>query len=75
MHGEAEKRVLERLLLEEIVKSEKIEVKNEDVKKEAEDLAKKYQMDKDEFLKLFGGLEMVEYDLKMRKALDFLKEN
>ena len=75
MHGEAEKRVLERLLLEEIVKSEKIEVKNEDVKKEAEDLAKKYQMDKDEFLKLFGGLEMVEYDLKMRKALDLLKAN
>ena len=26
-------------------------------------------------LKLFGGVEMVEYDLKMRKALDLLKAN
>ena len=50
-------------------------VKNEDVKKEAEDLAKKYQMDKDEFLKLFGGLEMVKYDLEMRKTIEFLKDN
>ena len=75
MREEALKRVKERLLLEEIKKSEKIEVTDEDAEKEAESLAEKYQMKKDEFLNLFGGIEMVKYDLEMRKALDVLKDN
>ena len=75
MKEEAEKRVKSRLLLEEIVKEEKIDVTDEDAEKEAEDLAKKYNIEKDEFLKLFGGLDMVKYDLEMRKAIDVLKEN
>ena len=37
-------------------------------------LAKKYQMEKDEFLKAFGGLDMIEYDMQMRKVIEFLKE-
>lgn len=75
MREEAEKRVKSRLLLEEITKLEKIEVTDEKAEKEAEDLATKYNMKKDEFLKLFGGIEMVKYDLEMRKAIDVLKEN
>ena len=75
MREEAEKRVKSRLLLEEITKLEKIEVTDEEAEKEAEDLATKYNMKKDEFLKLFGGIEMVKYDLEMRKAIDVLKEN
>ena len=75
MREEALKRVKERLLLEEIKKSEKIEVTDEDAEKEAEELAAKYQMKKDEFLGLFGGIEMVKYDLEMRKALEVLKDN
>lgn len=75
MKEEALKRVKERLLLEEIKKEEKIEVTDEDAEKEADDLATKYQMKKDEFLKLFGGIEMVKYDLEMRKALEVLKDN
>ena len=75
MKEEALKRVKERLLLEEIKKEEKIEVTDEDAEKEADDLANKYQMKKDEFLKLFGGIEMVKYDLEMRKALEVLKDN
>ena len=34
-----------------------------------------YQMTKEELVKAFGGKDMVGYDLKMRKALEFLKEN
>ena len=34
---------------------------------------KKYGMKKDEFLAAFGGLEMVKYDSKMRKAIEILK--
>ena len=40
---------------------------------EAENLAEKYQMDKDEFLKAFGGIDMIKYDLTMRAAIDVLK--
>ena len=42
--------------------------------KEAEDMAKKYQMKKDEFLKAYGNLEMIKYDLEIRKVIDKLKE-
>lgn len=75
MKEEATKRVSERLLLEAVKDAEKITVEDEAVEKEAEELAAKYNMQKDEFLKLFGGLDMVRYDLEMRKTIDFLKEN
>ncbi len=75
MKEEAIKRVKERLLLEEIKKVEEIEVSDSEVDKEASNLAEKYGMEKDEFLKLFGGLDMVKYDLEMRKALEVLKDN
>ena len=74
MHEEAEKRVLYRLMLEEIAKAEKIEIDDKQANEEAEKLAEKYQMKKDEFLKLFGGLEMVKYDLMMRAAMETLKK-
>lgn len=74
MHEEAEKRVLYRLMLEEIAKIEKIEIDDKQANEEAENLANKYQMKKDEFLKLFGGLEMIKYDLKMRGAMEILKK-
>ena len=75
MKEEALKRVKERLLLEAIKEQEKIEATEEEVEKEADSLATKYNMKKDEFLKLFGGLEMVKYDLEMRKTIEFLKDN
>ncbi len=73
MKEEATKRVKFRLMLEEIVVAEKIVVTDEDVDKEAEELANKYQMKKEEFLKQFGGTEMIKYDLEMRRAIDVLK--
>ena len=75
MKEEALKRVKERLLLEAIKEQEKIEATEEEVEKEADSLAAKYNMKKDEFLILFGGLEMVKYDLEMRKTIEFLKDN
>ena len=74
MHEEAEKRVLYRLMLEEIAKQEKIEITDEKANEEADNLANKYQMKKDEFLKIFGGIEMVKYDLTMRAAMEVLKK-
>ena len=74
LEKEAYSNVLYRLMLEEIMNLEKIEVSLEDAEKEAEELAKKYQMQKDEFLSQFGGIDMVQYDLEMRKTIELLKE-
>ena len=74
MEKEAYNNVLYRLMLEEVVKNEKIEVTLEEAEKEAEEIAKKYQMEKEEFLNQFGGIELIKYDLEMRKVIDILKE-
>lgn len=74
LEKEAYSNVLYRLMLEEIMTAEKIEVSNEEAEEEAKNLAEKYQMDKEDFLKQFGGLEMIQYDLEMRKVMDLLKE-
>ena len=74
LEKEAYSNVLYRLMLEEIMNLEKIEVSVEEAEKEASELAKKYEMEKDEFLKQFGGIDMVQYDLEMRKTIELLKE-
>ena len=74
LETEAYSNVLYRLMLEEIMNLEKIEITMEEAEKEAEQLAEKYQMEKEEFLKQFGGVEMVKYDLEMRKTIETLKE-
>ena len=73
MKEEALKRVKYRLMLEEIAKEEKIEISDKDASDEAKKMADKYQMEKDDFLKMFGGLEMIKYDMKMHKAIDIIK--
>ena len=74
MEKEAYKNVLYRLMLEEVMTQEKIEITPEEVEKEVEELATKYQMDKEDFLKEFGGKEMIQYDLEMRRVVELLKE-
>ena len=74
MRPEAVKRITYRLMLEEIVKEEKIEIDDKAAKEEAKKLAEKYQMKEDEFLSAFGGLDIVKYDMKMRKAMEVLKK-
>ena len=74
MEPEAEKRVKYRYLIEMVAEEEKIEINDADAEAEAEKMALEYGVEKDEFLKHFGGLEVVKYDLKMRRALDILGE-
>ena len=74
LEKEAYNHVLYRLMLEEIAHLEKVEISDEDANKEADTLAEKYQMPKDEFLKMFGGIEMIKYDLEIRKVIELLKE-
>ena len=74
MEKEAYKNVLYRLMLEEIISLEKVEVTIEEAEKEAEKLAEKYNMKKDDFLKEFGDIELIQYDLQIRKTIELLKE-
>ena len=74
MEKEAYANVLYRLMLEEITKLEKIEISLEEAEEEAKKLAEEYKMEKEEFLKQFGGIEMIQYDLEMRKTIERLKE-
>jgi len=74
LEKEGYKNVLYRLMLEEIANLEKIEITEEEANKQAEELAAKYNMKKEEFLKAFGGLEMIQYDMEIRKVVDLLKE-
>lgn len=74
MHDEAEKRVKLRFAIDEIIDLEKIDATEEEVLKDAEEKAKKHSMDKDEYVKAFGGIEMLKYDLKVQKVVDILKK-
>lgn len=74
MKDEAKARVSYRLILEAIVKEEKIEIPQKDVEKEAGEMAKRYNMEKDEFLKAFGGIDVVKYDMQVKKALDLIQK-
>lgn len=74
MHDEAEKRVKLRFAIDEIIDLEKIDATEEEALKDAEEKAKKHSMDKDEYVKAFGGIEMLKYDLKVQKVVNILKK-
>lgn len=73
MHPEAEKRVKYRYLLEAVIKAENIKTTDKEAEKEAEDYAKKYNTTKEEFIKQLGSLDVLKYELNMRKAIDVMK--
>ena len=76
MKDEANKHVLYRIILEKVKELEKVDVTLEEADKEAEELAKKYNVEKEEFLNMYGGLEMLKYELEVKKTLEILmKEN
>ena len=74
MEKEAYNHVLYRLMLEELIEIEKVDIKDEEVSKEIEEASKKYKMKKEDFIKSFGGKEMIKYDLEIRKVIELLKE-
>ena len=74
MEPEATKRVRYRYLIEEVAAAEKIEINDADAEAEAVKMAETYGMSKEDFLMNFGGLDVVKYDMKMRKALEVLGE-
>ena len=75
MKEDAIKRIKYRYLLEAIIKEEKIKVTEKQAEKEAKELSEKYGMTSEDFLKELGGLEVLMYDMTMRKAIDCMKES
>lgn len=74
MQPQAIARIKTRYLLEEVIKKEKIEATEEEVKAEIDKLCEAYQIKEEELLSELGGKEMVEYQVKMDKALNVIKE-
>lgn len=74
MRNEADKRVKYRLMLEEIVKLEKIKVTDEEIDKELNEMAKQYNMTEEEVLKHIGSKDVLKYEIEMQKAIDVLKK-
>ena len=71
---EALKRIKYRLILEQVIKAEKIKITDKDVDKEVEELAKKYNMTKEEVKKQYGdNLDYIKYDLEVKKAFEAIK--
>ncbi len=75
MEPEATNRIKMRYLIEEIAKKEKIEVTDKEADKDAEEMAKNYGISKEELIKAYGSLDVLKYDSKMRKTLNFVKDN
>ena len=71
---EAFKNVLYRLILEELVKILKIEVSDEEAKEEIKKMAEEYHATEDEILKELGSMDMVKYDIEVKKAFAKLEE-
>ena len=75
MAPEAEKRCKYRFTLEAIADAENLTFTKEEIDARVAEIAESYGINKDEVLKSFGSTDVVEYDMKMHKALEILKEN
>ena len=71
---EANKRIGYRLVMDAVVKEEKLEVTDEEVEKGLEEQAEKYGMKKEDFEKEVGNKEIFKYDLLMKKAMKVVQE-
>ena len=71
---EALKRIKYRLILDEIIKAEKIKVTDKEIDAKIEEIATKYNMTKEEVKKQYGeNIDYIKYDLEVTKAFDIIK--
>ena len=74
LKGDAERRIKMRLVLEAVAKAENLVPTDEEVEAEFDKLASMYNMEKEE-VKKYVPASSLSYDVKMQKALDFVKES
>lgn len=74
---QAEKRIKSRLVLEAIVKAEKIEATEEDYEEELKSMAEAYQMEVDKVKEMLPekSVSQIKQDIAVRKAAEFAVEN
>lgn len=74
---DAFKKTKTRLLVEAVANTEKFEVTPEDIDKELQAMADQYKMEISKLKELMGAdnFTILEKDIKMRKAVDFMFEN
>lgn len=78
MTNDAEKRVRNNLVLEQIAKAEKIEATEEEINKELQDMADAYKRSPEEIRNILaanGSLGSLNEDVLLRKTIQFLIEN
>lgn len=78
MKNDAEKRVRNNLVLEQIAKAEKIEATEEEINKELQDMADAYKRSPEEIRNILaanGSLGSLNEDVLLRKTIQFLIEN
>ncbi len=72
LKDEANKRVGYRLLLDEVVKQEKLEITDKELDDGMEEAAKNYNMTVEQFLESIGSKDLFRYDLLMKKAIEII---
>ena len=74
---QAKETVKTRLVLEEIIKQEKLDVSDEEVDAKLKDMADKYHKNLEEYKKSLGerNISYIKNDILMNKLLSFLTEN
>lgn len=77
MRPEAEKRIKNRLVLDEVVKAENIQVSEEDVEAELNKMAEAYKMEIEKIKEILGDKEkeQIKQDIALQKAVEFLAES
>lgn len=70
---EAINRIKSRYLLDEIIEKEKLDATEDEVMEHAKEQASKYQCDVNEIIEMYGGMEVVKYDLLIHKAIKVLE--
>ncbi len=71
---EANKRIGYRLVMDNIIKTEKLELTDEEVKEGIAHEAEHYGMKPEEFEKEIGSVEMFKYDLLVKKAMEVISK-
>ena len=75
MKNDALKRLKNSYFLQEVIKEEKIDVTDKEVNKELDEMAKKYNLTRDDVVNYIGGEDALRFDLKVKKALEIMKKS
>ncbi len=76
LKAEAEKNVKTRIVIVAVANAEKLEASEADINAEFTKMAEQYKMEVEKIKELLGGdSTMLEKDIKMKKAVDFMYDN